>query len=338
MTATATPFRDGRTLTSSHVWAGIGTVILAFEGYNFVRWILTGQASRTPAGVDSIPTSMVVTARIAEVVSVAISVAIVRHYLIRPWRREGRATLDGLLILVCTTLFWLDPLFIATRPWSNYNAAFVNLGSWAHIPGVANDNANLFGEPLLFASGLYIAMVFGGMAVGCWFMDRVSTHFPTWRRWQVALSGLAFLAILDIILEGLVFVRLGLYVFPGGFGPMINGGRYFQFPLIYAGHVIVTWWAWACIRYFRNDRGQTIADAAIDSAGPADRRTAITRFLALAGVFHLSGLLLFVVPMNVLSLNANAWPEDFDGRSYLHGGLCADDTPCPLESHDDGAP
>jgi hypothetical protein len=316
-----------RRLQPALVWAGIGAVILAVETFAIGRWIVSGEATRTPAGPDPVPGWMSVAAHTVEVVCWALSAWILWRFLIKPWRRDRRITFDGIVILVCATLFWLDPLYQYTRPWSNYNAVFFNLGSWAHLPGAPNDYAHLFPEPLIFASSLYIAMVFGGMAVAGAFMGALQRRHPQLPRWAVAGAALLFLFVVDVVLEGLVFVRLGLYVFPGAHGPMLFEGRYYQFPFDYSIGVTVTWWAWSCIRHFRDDQGRTFVER-------GTRRTGV-RFLALAGVLHLSGLLLFVLPMNLRGLGAAPWPDDFRHRSYLWAGLCSGpDVPCPFDGYD----
>lgn len=324
-----------RRLRPVTVWATIGALVLAVETFAIVRWIASGEASTTPAGPDPIPRSMSIAAHSIEVICWALSAWILWRFLIQPWRRDRLLSFDGVVILVCATLFWLDPLYQYTRPWSNYNAVFFNLGSWAKLPGAPNQYANLFPEPLIFASSLYIAMVFGGMAAAGAVMGAVQRRRPLWSK--VAIAGICFLFLfaVDVILEGLVFVRLGLYVFPGAHGPMLFEGRYYQFPFDYSICVTVTWWAWSCIRYFRNDRGETVAERGIDRLPFRGARRTGVRLLAVAGVLQLSGLLLFVLPMNLRGLGAAPWPDDFRNRSYLWAGLCSGpDVPCPFDGYD----
>jgi hypothetical protein len=44
---------------------------------------------------------------------------------------------------------------------------------------------------------------------------------------------------------------------------------------------------------------------------------------------HALGLLCFVLPMNLISLNSGTVPADFQHRSYLLGGLCYPNVECP---------
>lgn len=316
------------------IWAGIGAVILAVETFAIVRWIGSGEATHTSSGPDPIPTVTRVAAHSIEVVCWALSAWILWRFLIRPWRQDGRITFDGLVILVCATLFWLDPLYQYTRPWSNYNAVFFNLGSWAHLPGAPNHAAHLFPEPLIFASSLYIAMVFGGMAAAGAFMSALQRRRPNLPKPVVGAACLLFLFAVDVVLEGLVFVRLGLYVFPGAHGPMLFAGRYYQFPFDYSVCVTITWWVWSCVRYFRDDHGRTVVERGIDRLHLSGGRRTAVRFLALAGILQLSGLALFVLPMNMRGLGAKPWPADFRHKSYLWAGLCSGpEVPCPFDGY-----
>lgn len=310
--------------------ATVGVLILAFEAYAIGSWIGNGEATPTTKGPDEVPTSMVVSTRVAEIGAWIVAIWVLNRFLVQPWRREGHITSDGIFLAVCATLFWLDPLYQYSRSWSNYNAEFVNLGSWAQLPFAPNEHAHLFPEGLIFGSALYIAMVFGGMAVGNWFMHTLARHFPALRGWHLAGACLLFLFAIDIVLEGLIFVRLGLYVFPGAGGPMINDGHYYQFPLLYALCVTLTWWVWSCLRYFKDDRGNTIAERGIEHLNLSPRRERGVRFLAIAGVMHVLGLLVFVLPMNLISIHHDGEvPADFQNRSYLLGGLCYPAVECP---------
>lgn len=134
------------------------------------------------------------------------------------------------------------------------------------------------------------------MAVAGAFMRFVQRKRPQWGRAAVAGSCLVFLLGFDLLLEGLVFVRLGTYVFPGGSGQMLFAGRYYQFPLLYCACVVVTWWVWSCIRHFRDDQGRTIVERGMPASSADNRGSTGVRFLALAGVFQLSGLLLLCSP------------------------------------------
>ena len=92
-------------------WALLGAAVLVLQVYVYGSWLTDGTARRTPVGDTPLPTWMKIVLsgwQIASPIAMAVFMYIV---LVRPWRREGRITLDGLLCLVFGfTLFWQDPL------------------------------------------------------------------------------------------------------------------------------------------------------------------------------------------------------------------------------------
>ena len=57
-------------------------------------------------------------------------------FIVRPWRRERRITLDGMLLVSMGLMFFQDPLLNYFNTWCTYNTWLFNQGSWSsHIPG-----------------------------------------------------------------------------------------------------------------------------------------------------------------------------------------------------------
>ena len=57
-------------------------------------------------------------------------------FLVRPWRRERRITLDGMLLVSMGLMFFQDPLLNYFNTWCTYNTWLCNRGSWSsNIPG-----------------------------------------------------------------------------------------------------------------------------------------------------------------------------------------------------------
>lgn len=48
----------------------------------------------------------------------SLGVGVIVYYLIvRPWRRERRLTLDGMLVIGFASIYWQDPLANYTQNW-----------------------------------------------------------------------------------------------------------------------------------------------------------------------------------------------------------------------------
>jgi hypothetical protein len=112
------------------LWAGIGVVALVIQAVAYAGWFLSGEFVSTPTGDTPIPTQMIVAIRVWEVLAVIGSALMVWFVLVKPWRRDGRISLDGMFVLVMITVVWQDVLCNLFQTFIVYNSGFVNRGSW----------------------------------------------------------------------------------------------------------------------------------------------------------------------------------------------------------------
>jgi len=76
-----------------------------------------------------VPTLILVSIRIHEIVFPAIALFTFYWTIVRPWRRERRLTADGILFLSLWSVWWFtDPMGNYHRIMYVYNSASVNLG------------------------------------------------------------------------------------------------------------------------------------------------------------------------------------------------------------------
>src|SRR5262245_31846568 len=99
-------------------WAWVGAAFIAVEVWVMGRWILSGPV-RTPAGPSHVPANIKIGAAILQVAFPLLALFVVYRFVVRPWRRDRRLSLDGILVIVISPLllYWQDPL-------SNYPQAF----------------------------------------------------------------------------------------------------------------------------------------------------------------------------------------------------------------------
>ena len=118
------------------VWAAAGGAILALQLYVWIRWITGPYFERVPTGPSDPPMYMKVPLMAnAVVLWVGLPVAL-WWFIIRPWRRERRITLDGMLVVSMGLMFFQDPLLNYFNTWCTYNTWLCNRGSWSSdIPG-----------------------------------------------------------------------------------------------------------------------------------------------------------------------------------------------------------
>ena len=313
------------------IWAVVGAGFIALQVYVYSAWILSGDAVRTPTGPTPVPGYMRWSAHSMEAITVSLVVFFGYWFVVRPWRRERRMTLDGLLYLACFTLYWADPLLNYAQTWGTYNAVFFNRGSWAmHIPGWIAPRNNLFPEPLLWSGGLYPTWIFGAMILACGVMRRVKQRRPNIGTIGLLGSCLAFFIVFDLISE-LTFMRLGLYSYAGAIDWLtLFHGHYYQLPVYELLFWPLAWTAFAGLRYFRDDKGRTFAERGVDDLRVSPAKKYGLRFLALAGALN---VLFFIYngPQIWWGLQADSWPQDIQKRSYLTDGICGPGTDyaCP---------
>lgn len=278
---------------------------------------------------------MTIAARCFEVIGVVGFIGFFYWFIVRPWRRERRVTNDGLLCLVCWTLFWHDTLTNYLVHYTTYNAAFFNLGSWdRHIPGWSSPHGNLVIEPTIFVCSAYMWVVFGGVLIGSGFMRWVRNRRPETSNLQLVAVTFLFFVIFDLFVEG-SFMRLGFWTYPGAIKELtIFAGHYYQFPLYEPLLFGATWTGFTCLRYFRNDRGQSSVERGSEELRTGQGRRTFLRFLALAGACNAIFIVTYDLPINIIAVNGSAWPDDIKNRSYLTDHLCGlgTDAACPGET------
>lgn len=316
------------------IWAVIGVIFVTIQIVAFTGWIVSGNAKAIPTGPDPVPTWMKWTTHGAEVVGFPLMGLFLYRYLIQPWRREGRITSDGLLILAMFTTIWQDTLINIIQPVFLWNGEFLNLGVWnPWIPGWISPNGERNGEPLVFIVQVYVFCCYGMAVLGSWFMRKVRDRAPTISNFRLVAACFLFHTVLNLIWEPLLGIRLlGFWSYPSGIEwlTLFHGERY-QWP-VYLG---IFWGTWAtsisCLRYFTNDKGLTVAEHGADKMGLRPRRTSVVRFLALAGALNACFIIAYDIPVALTGLYASEWPEEIVQNSYWSHGICGPGTKyhCP---------
>ncbi len=316
------------------VWAAAGGALLVLQAYVWTRWITGPYFQRVPSGPGDPPMYMKVPL-VANAIFACIGMPLALWwFVIRPWRRERRITLDGMLLISCGLMFFQDPLLNYMNTWCTYNTWNFNMGAWSsHIPGWVSPEVpgHQTAEPLLTNTpGYFLNLLF--IIAGCWIMRKAKQRWPNVS--NVKLIGVVYIAniVIDFIMEGLIMLPIGFYVYPGAIRAVsINAGTYYQWP-IYEGMMwggVLT--GLCCLRYFTDDRGRTVVERGLDRVRGGLARSQLVRFLAIFAAVSSCFFFFYNLPAQWLAMHADPWPEDVQGRSYFNGGICGDgtDRPCP---------
>lgn len=315
------------------MWAGLGAVILAFIAYVLIDWVSGPYFESVPDGPSDPPTWMAVNLVFWQVVSIPAALFIIYRFVIRPWRRERTIGVDGMLVIGFSTMWFQDPLSSAANHWFVYNTEMVNFGSWVHsVPWFTafGEPGAMTSEPILFTPAAYVYIMILATALGCAVMRRARRRWPGLG--TASLVGICFVAmcLFDIVLEGIIWLPLGVFEYPGGHWSIFPD-TYHKYPLNEMFTIGAVFTALACLRFFVNDRGQTVAERGVDEVRGSNGRKLLLRALAVTAAIHVIMFLGYNLPNSLIGQNSTEWPADLQKRSYFTNYICGDTTnrPCP---------
>ncbi|GAA0955011.1 spirocyclase AveC family protein [Actinocorallia libanotica] len=316
------------------LWAAAGGAVLLLQLYVLIQWVTGPYFVRVPSGPSDPPAYMKVFLT-ANMIAMWILVPIgLWFFVIRPWRRERRITLDGMLLVSMGLMFFQDPLLNYFNTWCTYNAWLFNRGSWSsHVPGWVSpeEPGHQVPEPILTNAPGYAFGVLLLTIAGCWIMRRIKARWPHMS--NLRLIGVTYLIAIafDFVMEACIILPFGMYSYPGAIQSLsVNAGTYYQWP-VYEG---LMWGgvqaALCCLRYFTDDRGRTVVERGLDRVRAGAARQ-LTRFLAIFAAVSASFFVFYLIPAWGVSMHADPWPADVQKRSYFSGPVCGEgsDRPCP---------
>lgn len=314
-------------------WAAAGALILAFEIFVLTRWISGPLFHTVPVGPTPVPTYMKVALTVFQVTSIPLALLCGYLFVIRPWRRDGKLSVDGAFTIAFATLWFQDPLSAYSGHWMTYNSWAINFGSWLNsIPfalGKAAPGAMLV-EPILIMPGVFVWLFVVAMVCSCAVMRAAHSRWPQLGPVRLGLICIAVSWIVDFIFEGLIFMPLGVWEYPGGHFNVFSD-TYHRYPLTEMVTAGGFFGVVAMLRYFLNDRGETLADRGLQSLRASDRTKSLLRALALIGVLQTGMFVVYNIPNTWTATHSSEWPADLQKRSYFTDGICGagTDQMCP---------
>jgi hypothetical protein len=315
------------------MWAGLGAAILVFIAYVLISWVTGPYFEEVPSGPSDPPTWMQVELVLWQVLSIPAALYLLYRFVVKPWRRDRRVGVDGVLLIAFASLWFQDPLSSAGNHWFVYNTTMVQFGSWANdVPwfNAFGEPGAMTSEPILFTPAAYVYIMLVAAALGCLVMRKARERWPGMG--TAKLVGLCFAAmcVFDIVLEGLIWLPLGVFEYPGGHWAIFPDS-YHKYPLNETLTIGAVFTGIACLRFFRDDRGHTWAERGVEKLRMSPGKTLLLRGLAVTAVVHAIMFLGYNVPNTAIGLNSTEWPADLQKRSYFTNYLCGEgtDRACP---------
>lgn len=312
-----------RRIDPVHIWASFGAVMVIYLAWLFGSWIAGPDFVTNTIGRAESPAWVVRAARITEVLSFLTFLVTNYFFVYRPWRRNGQLGTEGMLVIACASLYWLDNCMNYTSYFAQLNSNFVNYGNWVNnIPGWQTPNMGKMPEAVIawgFAYSSWFVLL--PMLAGSWLMRWFKSRYPSMSTFElVAVAYLAMVAF-DFLLEG-TLVRFHLYTYGGAIRSWsLWAGEIHQFPIYEALLWGGAWTLFTCLYHFRDDKGLTWVERGAERLSIGGRKVKFVRLLALVGAVN-AVFLLYAAIINYIQLNGDAFPDDMP--PYLVAGLCGD--------------
>jgi hypothetical protein len=330
-TAPAGPIARPRPVRPVLWFAALGAGFLAIGGYEWLASYLAGDLKPTTAGRGTGPSWVLWSVHGQEVLLGAVGLVVLYLFVYRPWKRDGQLSLDGMMVLSWATLWAIqDPWVSYSQTVISYNSSAINLGCpQCHLPGWLSNNT--LAEPIIWGLGCYLGPMFLFTLAANRVMAAARTRWPSIGRLGLVMVAVGFMAVSDVVLE-VLWTWTSVYSY-GGADPALSlfGQSYVKYPLWVGLFWGIAWGLIASIRFFTNDRGETVVERGVRDLRVGPRRMQLVRLLALIGAMN--GLFAFAynVPVQWFSLHAHAFPQDLLNRPYLLGGVCGPGTEyaCP---------
>jgi hypothetical protein len=314
-------------------WAAAGAVLLVFETVVLARWVLGPNFKSTPPGPDQISAGRQVAFTVLQIAVPLAAVVALYFWVVRPWRREGHLTTDGMFTLSAGMVFFWDMSMNYTSVSLLYNSHLVNRGAWANgsWPGWISPNANYLPESLFITIPGYVALVFSQVVLVLWILRKINARRPGLGVGASVAIIFVGLVVVDTIIET-VLLRTEIYAYPGAIRAItLFPGHTYQVPLsetvLFGG---VALGAIACLTHFRDDRGQTVVERGLDKLRVGAKSKQLIKFLAIFGAVHLAFLVLYMVPQQWFATHSGSFPAGY--KSYMINNMCAaggDGRTCP---------
>jgi len=308
-------------------WAAAGVFFIGLEAWIFWQWYASGDMRFVNPGKTEIETWMYLMIVMNDIFWYLCILTVAWVFVIGPKLRTGKFSFDGLFVLSFATLWWQDPIFgFGSQGWS-YSTTSINLGSWAcHIPGWQSPGGCNVSEPLSWDFSFYFVLSAMAAIVGSMVMRKIKARFPALRDQWLWLGFGFIITIFDFILE-FSWVSMGMYHYAGinEYLSIFDDTR-FKFPLFEGP--LIGWLVslWTAILYYRNDKGETLAERGLSQVQATGGKRTLIRFLALSGCVNA----MFIIGYSMTSLffqyHAGPWPEETQDRSYFTNGICGDGT------------
>jgi hypothetical protein len=314
MARTTPSMRAPRPFNGVYALASVGVLIVSYELWAWGAWLVAGPHPVTRYRDPNSPSLWV--ARGYEVVMVITAVAVMGTVVRDCLRRRAFTTDASIIVAGFFMLFW-DPMVNWMQPNFFYSSQWINVNTWTgYAPWVVNPTASQMPQPIVFIGLIY---PFGLLAFSMLLNKGMSAARRRWPEITNArliagtfVGGLS----LCLLLEAPIFL-MNLWGLPGAPDELALFDNDHRFAWAEYVTTTIVFTTLGCVRFFRNDKGQTIAERGLDNLSPGAR--ALVATLATTTLFAIAiwVLLLIQIPAG---LHAAPYPQGYP--KHMINDLC----------------
>jgi Spirocyclase AveC-like len=269
--------------------AMLGAILLLYQIWGYVGWMLSSDFAPSPTGIDPISPSTlsnVLTAERNQVVMATVWTAWLVIELLR--RRELSWPL--MLSIAWATVYWQDPFVNLIDHNFSYNKFYFNRGDWAsHLPFMPVSGPVL-PQPLLMES-LAFWWLLPAFAIFTYFTMRCAERFFRVRsRIGLLAIGWGALYLIDFLLESSAIRNQTMAWNRVDSAMALHAGTPAQWPIYEGVLVSMVWAAPGVIYFFRGSNRFSRLDEGVEAIRSPFLRVA-TQLLAISGAYNLLFLL-----------------------------------------------
>jgi Spirocyclase AveC-like len=300
------------------LWAAVGVLWVAFVAQALGGWMANGKEfSPAPIfGPDEFGGTELALLRLIEIGSLCVAATTIWVFLIRPWVRERRLGLDGMIVIGALLASAIDPLINYFHYTFAWNAHALNMGSWLDGFPMAQGSSR-YAEGVAWAVPQYLYLGIGLAAIECRIIERLRERNPSISNVRSFAVASALIFLLDVAIEQL-FVRTHIYAYPRTWEALtLWPGSEYQFPVYESVFVAIYAVGFTALRMSARDSsdGLSFVERGIHRIR-ASARTPV-RLLAVIGFCAVWAALAYFVPWSWMSNNPDSL---VDPPSYMLPG------------------
>lgn len=294
-------------------WAVAGLAWVVVATVAIVRWVASdSQFGPAPIlGPDIYPVWREFSLRVLETLSMGVLLGFVWFCIVRPWRRDGRLSLEGKFVIGGVFGAVADAFLNSCAYLFAWNAHSVNAGVWtAFLPFHQAGASSRYAEGVLWGVPMYIYFCTGAALIGCQVIRALRRRFPNISNvaafsvvWLLEFSG-------GLILENTIIRITQAYGYAQTNEALtLFAGATYQFPVYESLFTASLGVAFSYVRLsaLESPDGVSCIERGFERWRPSLQ--APVRLLAVIGFSAIALIMIYHLPFNWLGVNGHSMAD-----------------------------